>query len=329
MILTNVDRYRVLEPMYEGIRVILRYRGEPYSPAYVQGISGAAFHIGGICPCAPTCTDGIAPVDLARKFGYQAEAAPLFSDERQMDQPASDALLNTVIERVKDEIRANRPVLAFHAFSHCEWDVVSGFDDYRGLFIGRSTNPGLDGYCEANQTRMREAVAVCPAFGAIFIIEKTRLFDAAAAEVASLREAVAHAYSRKNAEALGGESWVFLQGFMAYERWVSDFSDPHKKRTTGDAYCYSVYRSTHRAAAAYLSDLSGKYPRAKKALLEASGHFASEADTLNRGEEWLWWRSPEGPDPARNEKAAALLGQAFTSYRRGIEGIEEALEKIK
>jgi hypothetical protein len=62
MILPSVEPYRVVEPMYEGIRMILNYRGETYSPAYVQGISGAAFHIGGICPCAPTCMEGIEPL---------------------------------------------------------------------------------------------------------------------------------------------------------------------------------------------------------------------------------------------------------------------------
>ena len=50
MILQCVDRYRVVEPLFEGIRVILSYRGENYSPAYVQGISGAAFRVAGICP---------------------------------------------------------------------------------------------------------------------------------------------------------------------------------------------------------------------------------------------------------------------------------------
>ncbi|NLG28498.1 MAG: hypothetical protein GX557_11350 [Chloroflexi bacterium] len=50
MILQSVDRYRVMEPMFEGIRVILNYRGEPYTAAYIQGISGAAFRVAGICP---------------------------------------------------------------------------------------------------------------------------------------------------------------------------------------------------------------------------------------------------------------------------------------
>jgi hypothetical protein len=55
MIIHNIEPYQVVEPMYEGIRVILSHRGVLYSPAYVQGISGAAFHVGGICPCAPQC----------------------------------------------------------------------------------------------------------------------------------------------------------------------------------------------------------------------------------------------------------------------------------
>ena len=38
MILEGVDRYRVMEPMFEPVRVVLSYRGEAYSPAYVQGI---------------------------------------------------------------------------------------------------------------------------------------------------------------------------------------------------------------------------------------------------------------------------------------------------
>jgi hypothetical protein len=48
MILPGVDRYRVVEPMYEGIRVVVSYRGERFSPAHIQGISGAALHACGI-----------------------------------------------------------------------------------------------------------------------------------------------------------------------------------------------------------------------------------------------------------------------------------------
>ena len=73
----GLDRYRVVEPMFEGLRVILSYRGEPYSPAYIQGISGAAFRVSGICPCAPTCGIAMQPQDLALLLGYQVEYLPL------------------------------------------------------------------------------------------------------------------------------------------------------------------------------------------------------------------------------------------------------------
>jgi len=66
----------------------------------------------------------------------------------------------------------------------------------------------------------------------------------------------------------------------------------------------------------------------RDSLLKASRHFATEADILNKGESLLWWRSPEGPDPERNQQAATLLDQAYTSYRGGIEAIEQAIEKF-
>lgn len=326
MILSNVDRYRVVEPMYEGIRVVLSYRGESHSPAYVQGISGAAFHIAGICPCAPTCTEGIEPIDLVRKLGYLAEAMPLFNETVRYDQRAPDDMMDALVQRIRAELGRNRPVLVWHAFTNAEWDVVAGYDEARRLFLGRGSYVGLDGYAEAPQTRPRDAIEICPAYGAIFIGEKTGEFDARTAEIASLKDAVAHAHSQKNAEKLGGSDWVLLQGFQAYKRWADDFRNPQKPRSLGDAYCYGVYRSTHRAASDYLAELSGKYPQAGNRLLEASRHFALEADILSRGESLLWRNSPEGPDPARNEQAAALLEQSYNSYRKGIETIEQAIE---
>jgi hypothetical protein len=324
MILPNVEPYRVVEPMYEGIRVILSYRGELYSPAYVQGISGAAFHVGGICPCAPTCTPGIEPVELVRKFGYDAEHIPLF-EEGRWDQPVPHTLVTALINRVKADIHANRPVLVWHAFTTAEWDVVAGYDDERKLFLGRGSYAGLDGYAEASQTRPAECLEICPAQGAIFIGEKTGTFDAQAAEINSLKDAVGHAHSDSNADKLGGSDWVFLEGFLAFERWVNDFKSPDKIRSSGDAYCYGVYRSTHRAASDYLADLAQKYPMAASRLLDASGHFATEVETLQGGESLLWWNSPEGPDPTRNQQAAVLLEKSYDSYRRAIESIEKAI----
>src|SRR5574340_1011307 len=53
VVIDGVDRFRVREPNFEGVRIVLDFLGDKYTPAYIQGISGAAFRIAGICPCAP------------------------------------------------------------------------------------------------------------------------------------------------------------------------------------------------------------------------------------------------------------------------------------
>lgn len=165
IVLDNVDRYRVMEPLFEGVRVILSYRGERTSPAYVQGISGAAFRIGGICPCAPTCTAAMATKDLPRILGYDVEALP-FGENDVFEARGAE-----IVARVKDEIRAGRPALVWHAFTMLEWDVVAGFDEGEHKFLGRGSYAGLEGYAVEDQMRL---ITERPALGAILIGEKRR-----------------------------------------------------------------------------------------------------------------------------------------------------------
>jgi hypothetical protein len=49
-VLDGVNRWRLVDPMYEHVRIVLGHPGENVSPAYMQGISGVAFRMGGICP---------------------------------------------------------------------------------------------------------------------------------------------------------------------------------------------------------------------------------------------------------------------------------------
>ena len=314
MILQGIDRYRVPEPLFEGIRVILSHLGEQYSPAYIQGISGAAFRVGGICPCAPTCTSAMQPAELIRLLGYEAEQVP-FDGE-------GDPQGRKLITRIKDEIRRGRPVLVWHAFTNCEWDVVCGFDENTRQFQGRGSYLGLDEYATADETRAASC-DTCP--GVIFIGDKTATFDAAKVERAALQEAVSHARSRKNMVKLDGGEWVFLDGLAAYKRWAEDFRNPEKLRGPGDAYCYGVYRATHRAAAGFLREIAKKHPKAENRLLEAAQFFTTEAGILDRGEAYLWWNSPEGPDTARNLAASELLADACHQFAQGIKEIETAL----
>ena len=323
MILEGVDRYRVMEPMFESVRVVLSYRGEAYSPAYVQGISGAAFRIGGICPCAPTCACAMSTQDLLKTFGYQIEHLSLC--EEGMD-PAKE--VEHVIARVKDEIRAGRPVIVWHAFTWAEWDVVCGFDDASHQFVGRGSYAGLDGYATADQGRMATCGDICPEFGAILVGEKTGQYEARASEVVALQEAVAHAYSTQNMDKAGGEQWVMLYGLACYDRWIQDFQgNPPRLPTMGDRYCFGVNRSTHRAAAGFLRKLAARYPAAKGQLDCAATHFVAEADALNEGANMLFpgWQLPKEASREVNSRVAALLHTARDNYARGIDEIEGAL----
>jgi hypothetical protein len=322
MILEGTDSYRVMEPMFESVRVVLSYRGEAYSPAYVQGISGAAFRIGGICPCAPTCACAMSTQDLLKAFGYEIEHLSLC--EEGMD-PARE--VDRVIARVKDEIRAGRPAIVWHAFTWAEWDVVCGFDDESRQFVGRGSYAGLDGYATADQGRMATC-NICPPFGAILVGEKTGQYDARASEIAALQEAVAHAHSTQNVDKAGGEQWVMLYGLACYDRWIHDFQgDPPRVPTMGDRYCFGVNRSTHCAAGGFLRELAARYPAAKGQLNCAATHFVAEAGALNESADMLFpgWQLPREASREINSQVATLLRTARDRYARAIDEIESAL----
>ena len=112
---------------------------------------------------------------------------------------------------------------------------------------------------------------------------------------------------------------------MAYDRWINDFKNPEKTRESGDSYCYGIYKSTHRAASQFLSEIAPKYPEATQYLESAAKHFAHEAELLDSGADLLWWDAPKGPDAERNARAVKLLTEARESYASGIKEIKRAL----
>ncbi len=330
VILEDVDRYRVTDAMFESVRVVLNHRGETYTPAYVQGIAGSAFRIGGICPCAPTSYHAMSVPDLLKLFSYDIEDLPLYTSEAKVDAKAyAKDKLPDVLPHIKAEIRAGYPVIVWNAFTTCEWDVVCGFDETEHKLYGRGSYAGLEeDYAVAEETRPAGCTDICPTFGTILVGEKTGTFDAQAAELAALQEAVNHAHTRKDAELQNSEDWVFLQGLQCYERWIRDWRSPEKKREMGDAYCLGVYRSTHRAAADFLREIAPKYPEATSHFEQAAVHFTVEADALDACVPLIWWEASEGPDPDRNAKTVPLLQKARDAYARAIDEIETALRLV-
>lgn len=317
-VIDGVDRYRVMEPMFEGVRVILSKRGEKYSPAYIQGISGAAFRVAGPCPCAPTCSGPMGPDGLLRLLGYDYDtlAFPAGADPRKR--------VAEVLARIKDEVRAGRPVLVFNAFTTAEWDVVCGFDEEKNELRGRGSYAGLTEYARAHDTRMLDCKDICGVIGAIAVGKKTGAFDARKAENDTLKEAVR--FARSTADK------VPYPGLQCYERWIACFvADPPGKPDFGrDGYTSGVYRSTQRAAADFLRELKPKYPNSRRRLESAAKHFADEADALHQCRELLFPEKNGQPTEARElcRRAASFLTAARDAYGKGIDDIETALTAI-
>lgn len=235
-----------------------------------------------------------------------------------------------MIEKVKNEIAAGRPVLVWHAFTNAEWDVITGFDNTEKVFFGRGSYAGFDKYAKESETHSKDCLSInIPAMGAIFTGNKTGSFNSYQAELAALKEAVRHACSQSSKDQLCGNKWTFLEGIQCYTRWINDFKNPQKIRSLGDAYCYNIYRSTHRAVGDFLKEIAPKHLNIEQFLMQASEHFTEEADIFDHGELILGWTSPEGPDSCRNNEVVSLLSKARDCYIRGIEKIESAVKILE
>jgi len=260
----------------------------------------------------------VSPAELIGLLGYQVEVLDLVDCGVQPHVLKPEGLA-----RLRAEIDARRPVLVWHAFTMMEYDVVVGYDE-AGLY-GRGSYAGLQEYASAAVTHPATADPVIESY---IIGARVAALDASSAERAALAEAVRHARDQANADKLGGSDWVFLEGLQAYDRWVRDWASPQRKRGLGDSYCLGIYRSTHRAGAAFLREIAPRYPGAAPSLLAAAEQMAAEADALDACVPLLGWESPEGPDAERNASAAALLSQARDAYARAIDALAAALPAL-
>ena len=305
-ILNGVADYEVCEPNFESLRLAVNYIGENYSSHYLHGISGTVFRIGGICPCAPTCTVALSPQKLLDLLGYEYSEIPYGVEIKEM----TDAVCESVDRGI--------PVLVWNAFSFCEWDIVTGYDENEKVFYGRSSYNGSKGeYTKMAWDNTRNAGASNGVM-ALIIGNKTKEFDHENAEIAAVKEAVRHANDIENVDKLDDNEWVFLQGKAAYKRWVSDFSKPETKRGMGDAYCIGIYSSCHGKAGDFLREIAPKYKTADDPLTKAAEFFDKEVEYLKELIPLLSWSSPEA-DAKRNEQASGLLDKAFDNYCMAID----------
>jgi hypothetical protein len=319
-ILNGVSSYAVYETNFEAVRLALNFLGENYSVAYFHGIAGTAFRIGGICPCAPTCTLSMNAGQLIRLFGYDCEEIPY-------DGADMDGSLTKLINAVRESVDGGVPALVWNAFTQCEWDIVTGYDENEKVFYGRGSYPIYSGDYGKNPWNKSLEQAGLTGLTAIIIKRDDRMFDKRTAEIAAIKEAVRHANNLENMDKRGSGEWVFLQGKSAYKRWADDFSKPDYKRGMGDAYCIDVYSSCHAQASSFLRGIAPDYPKASAILKEAAQLFDKEAECLKQLLPLLGWNSPE-TDKQRNESATVLLGEAAEYYCSAIDLLSIAADKL-
>ena len=346
-VLEGIDEYRVTEPVFEAFRIVLTHYGAPYSPAYLQGLSGAAFRIAGICPCAPTVSTACKYEDFVTGLGYQIQTFSPFaagtghnSDNEFSDLMTTDdlppleklsadaapihAAALVANAAIKAHLRAGHPAVVWHAFTTTENDVVCGYDDATGEWLGRGTYHGARGpYARATQYRWLRCMQVGGWPLAHLITPGTGQVDLPALERAALAEAVRHG---RDPERFGHAN--IRVGLNAYNQWALDWQSPTKKRDGGDFYCYLIYCSTHAAAADFLREIAPRHPAARDALVTAADHFAAEAHALLAAEAFFRHGTPAGPFDDGNRAVARRLAAARDHYAAAIDHLERALPQL-
>lgn len=320
-ILENVDVYKVYDPVFESVRIVMNYMGESYSHQYIQGISGSAFRVATGCPSRPTCCNMMWITGLIRLLGYEYTEYPCFG-------PNGENLMDEMIATVRAQIDAGRPALVWHALTSAEWDVVCGYDEENKLFYGRGTYRSFESNNCEPWDRAAKAAEICPAFGAITIGAKTGTFDARKAEIAALRDAVTHARTVKDKPETGG--WYSYEGIQSLRKWSEAYSNPGKERDLADGYCFLVYSSTHGAAAGFLREIAPNYTgEAGELLLEAAGIMEKEAEVFSECSPYLGMNSSWGVDEERSRIVAPLLRKTADLYEKSVESLEKALAIIE
>jgi hypothetical protein len=156
----------------------------------------------------------------------------------------------------------------------------------------------------------------------IFIGDKTGEFDARAAEVAALKEAVAHARGASG-------SWL-AAGLECYDLWITCYRRKSAFLTNlpTDSYPLDILPSTRHAASEFMKELAPRYPKAAPYLEMAAEHFARESEALTACQKVLGDRKEE-PTEDQRIRAAGYLSQARAMYDLAIAEIERALRRVE
>lgn len=299
---------------------LLAAAGRPLETSYVMGATGHAFRLTLDLIISPS-----APVEL--NFH---ELFPLWENlgawfKRVGARPSDEgfaAIRADVVRRVEESVTAGRPAIAYDLLGVPEYGLVTGVDGDRWACLTLA-NPEEPGWMELSTWPPDEHYGFTRA-EAITLLDLAPSFDRRRAEVASLRFAVDHFW-----EPASRDMWL-QHGQKAYEFWQMTLASPlplhGPEPGLGHSYNLLILHRSRRDAAAYLTELAGRYPEAPT-LRRAAAAYARQVGVLEEALALLPFPG-EGLEGKRSE-LAGLMGRALQAEREGVEEIERALRHLR
>jgi hypothetical protein len=321
--LTGVQLRRHWVSLAGAVGGLLAHAGRDLTQPYLMGTTGHAFRLTLDVVISPS-----SPVEL--NFH---DLLPLYENlgawfKRIAARPSDPSFATTRAEalaRIRLEIDAGRPVIAYDLLELPEYGLVVGYDQERlaCLTLNNPETPewlAVADWPPAAHSQFTRAEVIT-------LLDLAPTFNRRTAEVASLRFAVDHFWASP-----ARDLWLH-HGKKAYEFWIAVLSsslplhgvDPGM----GHSYNLTVLHRARRDAALYLTELAERYPEAPT-LRDAAVHYGDLVTVLAQALELLPFPGTDlGPTPAARKPLLDLMRQAVALEGAGIDAIERALRALR
>jgi hypothetical protein len=302
---------------------LLAHAGRDLAQPYLMGATGHAFRLTldvVISPSSPVDLNFHELLPLSEKLGawFKRVAA-------RPSDPTFETTRAAALERMRMEIDAGRPAIAYDLLDLPEYGLVVGYDQERlaCLTLNNHETPewmAVADWPPADHSQFTRAEVIT-------LLDLAPTFNRRTAEVASLRFAVDHFWAPP-----ARDLWLH-HGKRAYEFWIAVLSsslplhgaDPG----TGHSYNLTVLHRARRDAALYLGELAERYPEAPT-LRDAAARYGDLTAVLAQALVLLPFPGTDmGPTPEARKPLLDLMRQAVALEGAGIEAIERALRALR
>lgn len=307
----------------QAINGLLQYNGlkDRFTLVDVMGYTGHAFRINihreTVDAAGPTMFGPDEVVgDGLRIFGIQNRS--LF-----YRTPATPEQLEHFINTLQESIDRGWPVVGWDLFVP-EYGLIYGYDHEEQLLHARDVEKdGTIAYSRLNDRRYGSLVAIT-----VTNVEPVE-------PLSMLRQALAFAVRFTRGAAQQPDS-PFRHGLEGYDAWIEAFTG-RRINIPGQAYNLAVVADAREFAVKFLRSLPEKWPgetpleRDIRSLAgQATTHYADVAAAL--GQMRLRFPFPQGGepnDPGEAEAAVALLREARAAEEKGVQVLEQFLDRIQ